>query len=135
MTSRSTRAGRLALMAVATFVALAPLCSAVIAAPQGTEATSLHGDHAMSSASHEAPTGMLSNVAIGGSHHGEHCTPHSCCAAALVKTARLKQTDGTAVLAVRAATSNASQDSCSLVSAAGPEATPDTAVAHVPLRL
>ncbi len=135
MADQSTVAGRLVLLTLGTLVAVAPLCSTVIAAPEGSAATGIHGDHAMSPASHHAPAVKLTNVTLSGSHHGEHCAPHSCCAAALVKTARLKQADGTAVLALMAAAPTASQDSCSLASVAGPGATPEAAVAHVPLRL
>jgi len=135
LTDRSTPAGRLVLLTVAAFVALAPLCSIVIAAPQGSSVAALHGDHAMSSTQHDAPVAILTAATIGGAHHSEHCTPHSCCAAALVKTARLKQADGTAVLAVATTTAIESQDSCRLARVAGPAATPAAAVAHAPLRL
>jgi len=100
MIDRSSLAGRFALLAVAAFVALAPLCSTVIAAPAASDMVALHGDHAMSSAQRDAPLATFTNIAISGHHHGGHCTEHSCCSAALVKTARLKQSDGSAVLAV-----------------------------------
>jgi hypothetical protein len=135
MIDRSTLAGRFALLAVATFVALAPLCSTVAAAPAGSDMAALHGDHVMSSAHHDAPVTMFANVAISGNHHGDHCTEHSCCSAALVKTTRLKQADGTAVLAVVAQTSTKSQNSHRLVHVAGPASTPAAAVTPAPLRL
>ena len=134
LTDRSAPAGRIVLLAVAALVALAPLCSAVVAGPEANSPTGVHGAHAMGAAQNDAPIVMLTNVTISG-NHGEHCTPHSCCSAALVKTARLKQADGTAILAVMAGTPTASQDSCSLASVAGPGATPEAAVAQVPLRL
>jgi len=130
--NRGTSVGRLVLLTVAALVAVAPLCSAVVADPAMDSAS---GKHAMGAAQHETPMVMLTNIAISGNHHGEHCTPHSCCSAALVKITRLKQADGTAVLAVIADASSESQASCSLASATGPGATPEAAVAQVPLRL
>ncbi len=135
MIDRSTLAGRFALLAVAAFVALAPLCSTITAAPAASDMAALHGDHAMSSAHHDAAMTMLTNGTIGSNYHGDHCTEHSCCNAALVKTARLKQADGTAVLAVVAETATESQNHHQLVHVAGHAATPEAAVAHAPLRL
>ncbi len=135
MTSRSTLAGRLVLLTVATLVAVAPLCSTVVAAPEETGEIATHGDHRMASASHEAPAEMFTNVTLRGGHHGEHCAPYSCCAAALVKTARLKQTDGTAVLTLMAETPAASRGFHALSIGTELEMPLEAAAASAPLRL
>ena len=135
MIDRSTPAGRFVLLAVAAFVALAPLCSAVIAAPQESGTAALHGDHAMRSAQHDAPVATFTSAALSGPRHGSHCTPHSCCAAALVKNVRLGHTDGTAVPPAVTATVAESQRGCRLASAAGPVSAPEAAGTHAPLRL
>lgn len=124
--------GRFVLLTVATFVALAPLCSTVIAAPEGSGVTALEGAHAMGSAQHGSPVarGTVSSV-----HHEQPCTLHSCCAAGLVQTARLKNSAGTAVSAVVTQTATESADSCWIANVAGPAATTGAAVAHAPLRL
>ena len=134
MMNRSTAAGRFVLLAVAAFVALAPLCSSVLAAPQGSDVAARYGDQAVSSAHDDSPVAAISAATISG-NHGDHCTEHSCCSAALVKTARVKQTEGTAVLAVVTEAGTESRDSCRLANVARPAAPPEAAVAHAPLRL
>lgn len=124
--------GRFVLLTVATFVALAPLCSTVIAAPEGSGVTALEGAHAMGSAQHGSP---VATATVSSVHHEQPCTLHSCCAAGLVQTARLKNSAGTAVSAVVAQTATESADSCWIANVAGPAATTEAAVAHAPLRL
>lgn len=135
MIDRSTPAGRFVLLAVAAFVALAPLCSTVVAAPETPGTAAMHADHAMGAAQHDAPVAVFTSAVISDHRHGEHCTAHSCCKAALVKTARLKHADGTDRLAVAVETAMESRDSCRLADVASPAATPEAAVAHAPLRL
>lgn len=132
MINRSTLVGRLVLLTAATFVALAPLCSTVIAAPEGSGVTALEGAHAMGSAQHGSP---VATTTVSSVHHGQHCALHSCCAAGLVKTARLKNSAGTAVSAVVAQTATESADSCWIANVAGPTATTGAAGANAPLRL
>jgi hypothetical protein len=135
LTDWSGSAGRLALLTLATLIVLAPLCAGIGAGVEMQGGAAVHVAHGMETAAQEAPIANLTIVTIRGDRRCEQCVPQSCCSVALVNTARLKQVDGAAVLAVMIDTQIASQNPGPLVGVARPEATPGAAVAHVPLRL
>jgi hypothetical protein len=133
---KNSSATTFVLLAVATFVALAPLCSAAAALPEGPAAIAGPASHALRTGQHEAPMNGLIVSASRDDHSDDRCAEYSCCAAAeLANSAASRQKDDTGAPVVAATTTAISRCPTALACLISATSSHDTSLRLVPLRL
>lgn len=133
---KNSSATTFALLTVATFVALAPLCSVAASLPGGSIATAGPANHALRTSHHDTlMIGSLVTTSRDDSSN-DRCAEYSCCATAeLANSATSRRNTATSAPAVVAAPAAVPRRAGATANSAGPTAPSHATARLVPLRL